>query len=100
MELEQVIQRLEWLEEERRKDKLAISTYQERIAALEGNIPTMMQQIRELSTELARISATLGRLDQLESTIAQVRVEFGRSLEAAERQRAERERERENCLPC
>jgi len=95
MELEQVIQRLEWLEEERRKDKLAISTYQERIAALEGNIPTMMQQIRELSTELARISATLGRLDQLESTIAQVRVEFGRSLEAAERQRAEREREQE-----
>ncbi len=95
MELEQVIQRLEWLEEERRKDKLAISTYQERIAALEGNIPTMMQQIRELSTELARISATLGRLDQLESTIAQVRVEFGRSLEATERQRAEREREQE-----
>ncbi|HNS64457.1 MAG TPA: hypothetical protein PLS77_01675 [Anaerolineaceae bacterium] len=95
MELEQVIQRLEWLEEERRKDKLAISTYQERIAALEGNIPTMMQQIRELSTELARVSATLGRLDQLESTIAQVRVEFGRSLEAAERQRAEREREQE-----
>ncbi|HNZ00048.1 MAG TPA: hypothetical protein PKV95_00170 [Anaerolineaceae bacterium] len=95
MELEQVIQRLEWLEEERRKDKLAISTYQERIAALEGNIPTMMQQIRELSTELARVSATLGRLDQLESTIAQVRVEFGRSLEATERQRAEREREQE-----
>ena len=95
MELEQVIQRLEWLEEERRKDKLAISTYQERIAALEGNIPTMMQQIRELSTELARISATLGRLDQLESTIAQVRVEFGRSLEATDRQRAEREREQE-----
>jgi len=95
MELEQVIQRLEWLEEERRKDKLAISTYQERIAALEGNIPTMMQQIRELSTELARVSATLGRLDQLESTIAQVRVEFGRSLEATDRQRAEREREQE-----
>ena len=91
MELEQIVQRLEWLEDERRKDKLTISTLQERVAALEGNLPSMMQQIRELSTELSRLSVMMGKMDQLETYIGQLRVEFGRSLEGVERQRAERD---------
>ena len=95
MELEQIVQRLEWLEDERRKDKLTISTLQERVAALEGNLPSMMQQIRELSTELSRLSVMMGKMDQLETSIGQLRVEFGRSLEGVERQRAEKEREQE-----
>jgi chromosome segregation ATPase len=95
MDLEQIIKRLEWLDDERRKDKLVISTFEERILALEGNIPAFGQQIKELNTEVARLSAMLGRFDQIEASITQLRVDTSRSLETVEKERTERERELE-----
>ena len=47
MENEQLIQRLEWLEEERRKDKTAIAMLQERLSALEALQPGLAQQDRK-----------------------------------------------------
>jgi hypothetical protein len=37
MELEQAVKRLQWMEEERRKDKDAIALLENRINSLEGN---------------------------------------------------------------
>ncbi len=95
MDNEQIIKRLEWLDEERRKDKITITALQERLSALEGALPGINQQIKELSAESSRILAALSRLDQLDTNIAQVRVEASRSLEAAERTRAENARDAE-----
>jgi hypothetical protein len=36
MEQEQLIKRLEWLDDERRKDKTTIATLEERLLSLEG----------------------------------------------------------------
>ena len=36
MEFEQIVKRLEWLDEEHRKDKAALSALEERIASLDG----------------------------------------------------------------
>jgi chromosome segregation ATPase len=93
MDLEQLIKRIDWLESERRKDKMAIATLEERLANLEMNLPPVSQQIKELSTEMARLTAQLTRFDQIETNILQLRVESSRSLEAVEKSRAERERE-------
>ncbi|HOD03465.1 MAG TPA: hypothetical protein PKH92_00335 [Anaerolineaceae bacterium] len=93
MDIEQFVARLEWLEDERRKDKLTISTLQERLASLESSLPGMVQQIKDLTGDLARLTASLARIDQVESAIAQVRVEFSRSLDTSERTRAEHDRE-------
>lgn len=95
MDNEQIIKRLEWLDEERRKDKITITALQERLSALEGALPGINQQIKELSAESSRILAALSRLDQLDTNIAQVRVEASRSLEAVERTRAENARDAE-----
>jgi len=93
MDLDQIVKRLEWLDDERRKDKSTISALEEHIVSLEGNIPALSQQIQELSGEVARTTAMLARFDQIEGTLAQVRVEFGRSVESIEKTRVDHERE-------
>lgn len=93
MDLEQLIKRLDWLEEERRKDKVLIATLQERIADLEEGQPRLLQQLTMLEGELARLGASLTRFDQIETAIAQVRVELTRMIQDLEKQRAERDRE-------
>lgn len=95
MELDQIVKRLEWLDDEHRKDKSAIASLEKRIGELEGGIPAVAQQIKEVSIELSRVTATLSRIDQVESSIVQIRVDYTRNLEAIEKLRAEHERESE-----
>lgn len=93
MDLEQIIKRLDWLDDERRKDKTTIATLEEKINTLAGSIPPLLQQIKEQSLDLARLSANMPRFDQLEAMIGQVRVETNRAVESSERQRVERDRD-------
>lgn len=93
MNLEQLEKRLDWLDDERRKDKLIIQTLEERLASLEGNLPGLLQQVKETTGEITRISAMLSKFDQFDSSLAQIRVDLARSIEAVDRTRIERERE-------
>ena len=93
MDLEQLAKRIEYLEGEQRKDKTLIATLEERLKTFEGSINPFPQQINELSSEISRVSTTLARLDQIDAAMAQVRVDFNRSVESIEKLRAEHERE-------
>jgi len=93
MEIEQIVKRLEWLDDERRKDKLLIASLEERLANVQGGLPEMIQRTNEITAELSRISQMLARFDQIEGTIAALKVELTRSIDAVEKQRLERERE-------
>lgn len=95
MELEQLAKRLDWLDDERRKDKLIIQTLEERLGSIEGSVPGLVQQVKELSGEVTRLSTMLAKFDQIESTLAQMRVDHSRALETIEKTRVERERETE-----
>jgi chromosome segregation ATPase len=95
MDFEQILKRIEWLDDERRKDKLLISSLEDRLMKSEGNITPLMQEIKGVSNDLSRIQAALTRFDQIDSAISQVRIDFPRSLEAIEKQRLEKEREQE-----
>ena len=44
MDFEQIAQRLEWLDNERRKDKLVISTLEERLTKLERGYTTCISK--------------------------------------------------------
>jgi chromosome segregation ATPase len=93
MELDQIVKRLEWIEDERRRDKAALASLEERVLSVEGGIPALQQQVKQLAGEVARQSASLARFDQIESSLVQVRVDFNRNLEAIEKIRTEHERE-------
>lgn len=93
MELEQIIKRLDWLDDERRKDKTTIDALRSRLDILEAKVTPVAQQINELNAELSRIQAQLARFDQIEASISQLRVDLTRMIEGIEKARAEHDRE-------
>ncbi|HHY89550.1 MAG TPA: hypothetical protein GYA06_11590 [Chloroflexi bacterium] len=95
MDLEQITQRLEWLDNERRKDKLTIATLEERLSVLEESLPGLKEETSELTADLARMKASLARFEQVEASIVQLRVDLTRAVEAVDRQRIEQMREAE-----
>jgi hypothetical protein len=95
MDLEQIIKRLDWLDEERRKDRILIATLEERLNRAEAQVPPVEQQLKELDGEVTRVSSSLARFDTMDAAIAQIRVEYNRAIEAIEKQRADHEREAE-----
>lgn len=93
MDLEQIEKRLEWLDDERRKDKLLVTTMQDRIADLEERWQPFDDRIKELEREIVHISTSLARFGQIETSIAQLRQELSRNIQDVEKQRVEHDRE-------
>jgi chromosome segregation ATPase len=94
MDLDQILKRVQWIDEERRKDKDAIAMLENRILALEGNIVAANQQIKDQSGEITRLNAVIVRMDQYDEALLQQRMEAKRALE--ELDKAVQKREEEN----
>ena len=93
MELEQVQKQLDWLDDERRKAKTALDLQEKRISSAEAEIPTLTQQIKDLSGEITRLSAVLARIDQFDEAVLQLRIEAKQAVEALEKQIKKRDEE-------
>ncbi len=50
MDLEQLNKKIEWLDEERRKDKTTIAMLTERLAVLEGNTTGTSQEVKSIQS--------------------------------------------------
>jgi len=95
MEFDQVLKQLEWLNDERRKDKDIIAKQEERITASEGSISAANQQIKDLSGEIIRLSAVVGRMDDFDSAMLQLRMEINQQIDEQDKQTKKREEEME-----
>lgn len=93
MDFEQLAKKIEWLEEERRKDKLTITSLEDRFLKIEGNIPPLSQEIKEISNDLGRLKTLTARFEQIDSALSQIRVDYSRSIESIEKQRTDQFRE-------
>ena len=90
-----IIKRLEWMDAERRKDRNLIADLEAKVAEMQGKLPLLEQQGNETSGEMSRLITLMSRFDQMDGTIAQMRVDYTRSIEAVEKQRSEHDREME-----
>jgi chromosome segregation ATPase len=95
MESDQVLKQLDWLNDERRKDKDVIAKQEERIITLEGNIAAANQQIKDLTSEITRLSTTVGRVDDFDSEMVQLRIEINQQIDELDKQTKKREEEME-----
>jgi chromosome segregation ATPase len=95
MELEQIQKTVDWLDEERRKDKTRLGAVEERVNAVEGNVPPLAHQIKDLGSEITRLSAIVSRMDYFDEAMLQSRVETKQYFEELERQFKKREEESE-----
>ena len=85
MEPEQIKKRLEWLDEERRKDKATIAALQERLSGFEGNLTITKDQIKQLDTKVSKFTTVKARLDQFDSILAQQRTDLSRLIDEKEK---------------
>ena len=93
MEFEQIVKRIEWLDEEHRKTRNILITLEERMAAMEANIDVVAKQIKPLAKQIADIANTTARLDQFDDIFAKQREDMSKALEEIERRYQKRELE-------
>jgi chromosome segregation ATPase len=85
MDMDQLVKRVDWLDEERRKDKNIIASMEEQILSMQGQLTALGTENKELSGEVTRLETLLGRLDSIDETIAQQRVELHRKVDEFDR---------------
>src|SRR5215212_11356117 len=93
MEFEQLVKRLEWLDEEHRKTRTVIITLEERMTALEANIDTVAKQIKPFPKQIADIASTAARLDQFDEIFARQREDMNKAIDEIEKRHQKREKE-------
>ncbi len=95
MDMDQILKRVQWMDDERRKDKDTISVLENRILALEGSLNASRQETKELNSEVTRLGTIITRMDQFEANLLQQRVEAKRMLEELDKEIKKREEEAE-----
>jgi chromosome segregation ATPase len=93
MDFEQIVKRLQWLDEEHRKDKAAIIALEERLAAYEGNVETVKQQVKPLEKQIANVVSANARVDQFDSIFARQREDMKKALDEIEKKFQKREQD-------
>ncbi|MBW6466157.1 MAG: hypothetical protein K0B06_06610 [Brevefilum sp.] len=79
--LAQLEKRVEWLDNERRNDKTAIAGMQSKIDNLGTENSTLRMRITDMESEIARLNTLIGRVEQFEINVSDVRSDLSRQIE-------------------
>ncbi|GAP22874.1 hypothetical protein [Leptolinea tardivitalis] len=93
MDLEQLNKKIEWLDEERRKDKTTIAMLIDRLTSLEASIVSASQEVKTIQTETSRITSLTGKFEQIDSAISTLRIELTKNIELIDKARIDQNRE-------
>ena len=94
MEFEQIVKRLEWLDEEHRKDKASLSSLDERLTSIKSDIKTLTNQIKDLNKKVSDIEPAAARLNQFDEILAKQRTDKNKALDDLEKKHQRREKDR------
>jgi chromosome segregation ATPase len=96
MEMTQMTQMLQWLEEERRKDKALIATLQEQVRGQEEQLSQYSAQIQDLSTKITAVQNLVSQVTGFEETVSnyknEVLFELNRREDAQKKEKSESDR--------
>lgn len=98
MEINQLASMIEWLDEERRRDKALIATLEERLAQQSDSVITMQRRVNTVESDQAMIKQEALPANKEHDIIEQVRLDMEQMLENAEARRLTAEREAERRL--
>jgi len=93
MEFEQIAKRLEWFDEQQRKNKTAVSAVEERLTSLEASVNALTKQIRALTKEISEIGPAAERANQFDAMLAKQRTDMTKLMEGIEKRAERREHE-------
>ncbi len=81
MDIEQLQKRIQWVEEDRRKEKDMIALLENKLVSLEGNLAATLQQGKSLGSELTRLSTIITRMDQYDQALVNTRLESKQAVD-------------------
>ena len=95
MEINQIASMIEWLDEERRRDKALIATLEERVALQGDSVDTMQRRVNTVESDQTMIRQEALPAQKEHEIIEQLRQEMEQMLENSEARRLTAEREAE-----
>jgi chromosome segregation ATPase len=93
MDIEQLTKRVQWIEDERRKERDTIALLDSRMNELEGALKGLTEQSRELSGEISRQAAIVTRMDTYDANLVLLRSETRQWVEESEKETRRHEEE-------
>lgn len=95
MDVNQTAKMIEWLDEERRRDKSTIATLEERLAQQQELMDALNRRIHGLESDQATLRSQASSPARDNELVEQMRREMGQAIEAVEAKRLTAERESE-----
>jgi len=92
-EIRELNDRVEWLDEERRKLARRLTEFEQQLALREREVEGREQRIKELESRLSSASAQLSRLSQLDTQLSQFKDEVVQMIEQYDQRRIRSESE-------
>lgn len=93
--IHQLIQRIDWMDKERQKDKQEISKLMERVASLEKERSGLESRLKQMDADVTKAVTTATRVNSVDSMLDQVRMDVNKRIEQIEQRRADSDREQE-----
>jgi len=93
MEFEQIIKRLDWLDQEQRTAKQALADLQGRTDSLEGVLKGLSTQVKSLDKKVSEAGTAAKRVEQFDAFLANQRSDFSRVVEDLEKRTIQREKD-------
>jgi chromosome segregation ATPase len=85
MENEQLEKRLEWLDDERRKDKTLLSALEGRLLEIEGRLDSLGKKDQEMDSDLTRLRTSVTKVDDFEAELGSMRVDRKKEIKDQEK---------------
>jgi chromosome segregation ATPase len=93
MDLDQLKNRIEWLDDERRKDKATIAELQKKLSKIEGNQDKAAKQSKDLNIEITRLGVLVAKIDKFDLALNKQNTENKKALDNHEKRLKRRETE-------
>ena len=93
MEFEEIIRRVEWLDEQQRKSKADFNEMNGRLKVLGAGLDPVLPQLKALTTQIKELSLATARIEQFEQMLARQRTDLTKMIEAVDANAARRDEE-------
>ncbi len=98
MDINQVVKQLEWMDEERRRDKNTLLALQDKVNSYTDVLEGTNQRLKSIDEEMKRLSLQVGRMNQFDGALVQQRVEIRRMMDDTEKKIARNKEESDKAL--
>ena len=93
MEFQEIIKRVEWLDEQQRKSKTELNEMGARLTSLGASLEGVLPHLKTLNQQMKEMSVAAARIEQFEQIIAKQRLDLAKLIEPIEPNALRREQE-------